>query len=116
MKTFSHKNGKSVGLGNLLHPLYDGTDTNQFPMALLNNYVCGATKVVNLEDGELDGSTMESLNTDAIFFGINTLCGIDIAFVARNRCDDSHKLVAIQSKNDKSITVKEVLMTLRPGL
>eukprot|EP00602_Paraphysomonas_sp_CaronLab_P012007 CAMPEP_0185044218 /NCGR_PEP_ID=MMETSP1103-20130426/43328_1 /TAXON_ID=36769 /ORGANISM="Paraphysomonas bandaiensis, Strain Caron Lab Isolate" /LENGTH=295 /DNA_ID=CAMNT_0027584459 /DNA_START=901 /DNA_END=1785 /DNA_ORIENTATION=- len=130
LTTYSHiREGsgsrKGVLLGDLLYPLYDGTDRTQFPHTLFNEYVCDSTKVVDLENKgffaslnivQNDDSYVESMNTETVYFGIDTSCGVDIVFVVKNQRDNHHKLVAIQSKNDKAITVKEVLMTLSPGL
>jgi hypothetical protein len=130
LKTFSHCTGgnsarKGILLGELLFPLYDGENLAHFPRNHLNEYVCNATKVVNLENSGFVSSlaivpridnSIESMNTETVFFGINTLCGVDIVFVVKSVLNNHYKLVAIQSKNDKSITAKEVLMTLSPGL
>lgn len=116
-------NGRGVPLGNLLSDLYDGDNIEYFPSCLLNEYLCQATKVVSLSNAAFHdrleistiGKEISSINTSAIFYDIDVLCGLDIAVVVKHRDTNNYKLVAIQSKNDKSITIKEALMTLSPG-
>lgn len=116
-------NASYIRLGELLSPLYDGNDQDHFPRRLLNDYLCQATKVVNLKNAAFydklgitqnDGG-IESINTSTIFYNIDVQCGLDIAVIVKHRDTNHYKLVAIQSKNDKAITVKEALLTLSPG-
>jgi hypothetical protein len=116
-------NSGGMPLGDLLAALYDGDNPDHFPRRLLNEYLSQATKVVNLTNtsfhDQLDilanDGKITSINSTVIFYKIDVLCGLDIAFVVQNRKTNNYKLVAVQSKNDKSITVKQALMTLSPG-
>jgi hypothetical protein len=122
--TNKRDNSNGILLGNLLQPLYDGDIAAHFPANLLNEYMCSATRVVNLhgasfesEIGTLSSSgKLQGIITNSIFYNIHPLCGLDIVFIVKHRYEDRYKLVAIQSKNYKSIAAKDIMMTLSPGL
>lgn len=129
-KYMKKKRTAYIPLGKLLDQLFDGA-SEDYPKDLLNMYKFTATKVLDIEGASLighlnivndpnDASKIVSINTDTVFFKIDESSGVDIAFVveaeAEAEAGGAFKLVAIQSKNNRSITVKEVLMTLSPGL
>ena len=124
MKNNTSNKNNGMLLGELLYPLYGGDVYADFRIDFLNQYECAATNVSNLKNDDFfhmlnivrnKMGNIESIRKDTIYFNINKACGVDIVFIVKRRDESAYKLVAIHSKNDQNITIKDALITLSPG-